>query len=783
MAYSPPVGSREIAMSDPDKPKLATPAVGPRPDGGKMTATELQQIMGQLVDAAEQYVDLEISPARATATEYYQGKPFGNEKKGRSAMVITEVHDGVQAVLPHMLRALSSDAERVVEFVPRRADSEDAAAQAMDYLNMVFMDENDGFIKMRNVILDGLVRKHGIFKWWWDDTPSTSTLKMDGLSQAQIEVLAAEKDVTLNEVSPMKEYEGPEPLFEVELTRTCSYGRLRVCEVPPEELIANREARTRDDFIFFGHRTRKTTGELLQMGVSQSDIDEHGGDDMQIKMDPLAVARNPLDSANDETDSGESNTRHLYIEGYTRIDFNGDGKSELRKICLLGPSHYPVSNEAVEDLNFSVWCPDPEPHSLLGGRSWADRLMDLQRLKSQLMRSLLDSASAAIFPRTWYREGDANLADILNQSIGAPIRTRSGPNAVGEFSHTFMGKELIPVLEMTNDIVERRTGIAKGAAGMDADALQSSTRSAVAAAITATQAAQELLVRMFAEMALKPMFKGMLKLAAQYQRPARLVRLRGQFVTIDPRLWDADMDVTVNVALGAGLIEDKIQTLMEISAKQGEILQNYGQNNPVVTIKQYADTLAEIALLRGKKNTQKYFNQISDAQMQQMQRAAQNAPPPPNPEMEKVKGQMQLEQFKAQAAIASDQAKSQHAAQLEQAKAQIEVEREAREAEQKMILEQHKAALEREKAQMEDARERARIEADINLRILELQLKYNADLSKVQVSAQVDREKMALEAHVAGAKIDSTERVADAKNQTTERVAKSKAAAPKKDSK
>jgi hypothetical protein len=390
--------------------------------------------------------------------------------------------------------------------------------------------------------------------------------------------------------------------------------------------------------------------------------------------------------------------------------------------------------------------------------------MDLQRLNSKLMRGMLDSASAAIYTRKWYKEGDANLADLLSTQIGAPIRTRSGANAVGEFAHSFMGKELLPVLQLTQDIVERRTGQTKGAAQLDASALQSSTKTGVSAVLDAAQAQQEMLCRIYAETSLKPLFKGLLKLFVKYKPQAAVVKLRGQWVTVDPVQWDPNMDVVVNVMLGAGMTEEKLQTLFDIKTAQEQILQTLGQSNPIVSIKQYRDTLAEMAALRGKKDPSRYFKVITDQQMQQLEQAAANAPPPPNPEMVKVQAQMQLEQMKHQAQVQADQQKAQITAQLEQTKAQIEVQREAKEAQQKMIIEQQKSAA-------EDQRERDKLAADVQLRLLELQLKYQVDLSEIEVDAQINREKMALTANVEGAKIDSAERVASQGNATKQQVA------------
>jgi hypothetical protein len=335
---------------------------------------------------------------------------------------------------------------------------------------------------------------------------------------------------------------------------------------------------------------------------------------------------------------------------------------------------------------------------------------------------------------------------------------------VGEFAHSFLGKELIPVLAMADDIVERRTGQSKGAVNMDADALQSSTPAAVAAAVGAAQAQQELLVRGFAECALKPMFRGILKLLVEHQPRAQMVRLRGKWAEVDPRSWDANMDVQVNVTLGSGLSEEKIATLMEISAKQEGIMQMLGQNNPLVNIKQYRDTLVEMIALRGRKDGSKYFKVVTDEQVQQLEQAAAQQPPPPDPEMMKAQAQMQLEQMKTQAQMQTEKMKAETQAQLEQVKAQIEVQREAAEAElamaleqekskgqreieqlqawQKMEVEQIKVAVEREKMLLEDDRERDKQAGDIQLKIKEMELTHMVDLSELEITSQIERERI-----------------------------------------
>lgn len=714
-----------IMAGEPEKelPKVATPEPGPRKGEGKMALSELQSTVSGLITSARSYVQTELSPERAKATEYYQGKPFGNEEPGRSQFVVTEVRDGVQAVLPSILKVVFG-AEKVVEFRPENAEDVAMAEQATDYVNHVFSEENAGFLHTLAVLKDGLIRKHGIFKWWWDDTSEVKQYKLTGITQTQLELLAADEEIELERVEP-EEYAGEEPTFTVELKRDYANGCAKFAAVPPEEWIYNREARSFDDALIVGHQTRKTRGELIAMGVKEEDVEKHGGADSDVDNEE-ALARDPISGMYGEEEAGEANTRIRYVEAYCRIDYDGDGIAELRRICTIGNAYHIVSNDPADEIPFGVFTPDPEPHTMTG-QSWADRLMDMQRLKSSLMRSALDSLAASIYPRTWYIEGDANLADVMNTQVGAPIRTRTGAQAVGEFTHTFTGKEAFSALEYADSVIERRTGQNKGAQGLDADALQSSTRAAVAAAVSASQAQQEMLVRIFAEGALKSLFKGLLRLLVTHQPRAKMIRLRNEWVEVDPRSWNADMDVQVNVTLGSGLTEEKVATLDAISMKQAEILEKMGPQNPIVSVKNYRDTLAEMAELRGRKDTQRYFKPISEQDLQRMEQEAASQPPPETPEEKLAKAQIEIEKMKAQAANEREVQKLQKDVMLKQAELAM-----------KLKENQLNDDRERRKMKLEDDRERDRMSQELVLKRFDLELKYQSKVDEQQLKQETE---------------------------------------------
>lgn len=636
---------------------------------GPMDVDAVKTQLGLVLQDCITYIDGELSEERAEATAFYNGEPFGNEEDGRSKVVITEVRDVVRGVVPSLLRVIFGP-ERVVEFIPKRADAADAAEQATDYIQHCFVEENSGFLKTHAVLKDGLVRKLGVLKYWWEADPP-KTYELEHVTQTQLEQLVASGEVEITSAKLTKQgqpapvsddpSQPQEPPIEAEYTVNCVYtpkdGHVCVEALPGEEFLFDRNARDRDNCIVMAHRCYKTKGELLEMGVDEELIDEWGHYDASLEGNQERIERNQSvgNIGSEQNNAGEANEKILYVEAYINMDVDGDDIAELRRICAIGPTFHPVNGEGGEPCDerpFAFFCPDPEPHTLLG-LSFADLVKDIQLVQSSLVRGMLDSLSASLFPRIGYVEGAANVVDIMNNTIGAPIRLKN-PNAIVPIETPFTGDKVLPVIEMFNDVSERRTGRDKGAIGLDADSLQSSTKEAVGAAVQASQESTELLARIFCEMTLKPLFMGMYRLFVKYQPKARTVRLRGKWVDVDPAAWDADMDMTVNVALGSSAVADKIETLTGIKETMEGIFQTVGYQNPICTVAQYRNVLAKLVELRGYKDTTQFFN-IVPPDWQPPQPAA----PPPSPEQVIAQAQLEIERMRTQKELEIKQAELQ----------------------------------------------------------------------------------------------------------------------------
>jgi hypothetical protein len=238
----------------------------------------------------------------------------------------------------------------------------------------------------------------------------------------------------------------------------------------------------------------------------------------------------------------------------------------------------------------------------------------------------MDSLAQVIHPRTVVVEGQVNMDDVMNNETGAIIRVRQA-GAVQPLTEPFVGQNAMPLLAYMDDIRAHRTGISAASQGLNPDVLQSTTKSAVDATVQGAQERIELIARLFAEKGMKRLFRGLLKMVARHQDKPRMIRLRGEWTEIDPRYWDADMDVLVNVGLGRGTDSDKMQFLMLVASKQEQVIQTMGAANPLCDISQYQNTLAKICSLAGYKDGGQFFKPVDPQMIQQMMQSSQKPDP------------------------------------------------------------------------------------------------------------------------------------------------------------
>lgn len=638
--------------------------------------TETQSMVTRVIQEAITWREENVDPDITKATEYYFGRPYGDEREGRSQVVTSEVRDTTQNMLPSLVRVFTAS-DRVVAYQPKGPEDEALAEQQTDYVNHVFFKDNKGFLALYSVLKDALVRKIGVMKWWWEESTRFEGSVHTGVTDEQIEILrnSPKVDEVVILDSEFVEVEGEEIMVhDVELKRTIDEGRVVVKALPPEEFIFSPNATDPDDATMIGHFQDITVGELRAMGVPEDLIEKHqGSQGSSLDTNEVRDARRIDRGAQAHVDSeGDDSAKTVpYAEVYIQVGRDEEDGVELRRFRCIGTKWEIWEDDIVDHAPFALFMGDPEPHTIVG-LSVADWVMPTQRISSHITRGMLDSLVGHLNPSMEVVDTEVNIKDVLNQEIGRVIRTRR-PGMIREIPTQFVGGSALPVLAHLKEELAEKTGITQASAGLDPDALQSTTRAGVTATVQSAQQRLELLARVLAETGMTALFRGLLRTIVQHQDRPRTVRMRGEWVDVDPRSWDADLDVEVDVALGTGLVEDKVRFLSIVADKQEEHIQ---QGSPLVTFVELRETYAEMLELMGHKNTNRFFKAFGPEQQQALEQAQAQSQEGPSPE----EILLQIEQMKVQARQAEktaelDSRQQEKMAELQLKAAELELER------------------------------------------------------------------------------------------------------------
>jgi hypothetical protein len=673
-------------------------------------------VRAQLEEAIEFYEE-NIEPDQVEATDYYFGRPFGDEEEGRSKVVSTDLRDTVLSMIPSLMRIFLGP-EKSVEFRGRSKEDARIAAQQTDYINYVIREDNSAFLTFNAVFKDALIRRLGVVKWFWDEFYRVEESQLTGLTPEDLQMIAADPEVEILENSIEI---NPDESLDVRIKRTKMHGCERYVAIPPEEFVFTPNARSIESAPLVAHVRYVPADELIAMGIDPDEVEEAVDDERSRSDESMSSARqfhgNVSDSKSESID--DSQRPVLFAEAWVLADADGDDIAERRLCQCIGPDFKIVNGdglgEIVDEVPIAVGTPDPEGHTIMGLDTF-DLTKEPQRVKSQLLRETLNSLGKAVEPVLEVVTKNVNMADVLNPDNKGIVRVKM-PGMMREVAHAFVGPSTLPMLEYYDNKLESSTGRNKGAMGLDADALQSTTKPAVAAMLSASQQRIEMVARSFAETLFKPLFAGLLRLSVKHRSKARTVRLRNEWVEVDPRFWDATMDVHVNVGLGQGTPEDRIAILEKVAM---ELKEQGMAGSPLFSWVKYRNVLARILELGGYTNPDEFFNPFGPAEEQQMQQAAKNQPPPPDPAMALVEIEKQKLQMEGQVQMA------------------------------KMQLEQWKA-------QREDDRERDKAARETQLKILELELKFQAQVEQARFKSQVERERAAMEDEQEHRRIDIEE--------------------------
>jgi hypothetical protein len=655
--------------------------------------------------------DETLRSERQKALNYYKGDmPDVPSMAGRSKAVSTDVAEAIDTVLPDLVEIFTG--EEVVAFLPKGEEDEEAAEQETDYINHVFFNENPGFLILHTAMKDSLLTKTGVITWWAEDYEEVE--RFEGKTQEEAQAAIAQHGDAV-EVEA-----GEEGLFNLTIRRKGK--KPCVAAVPSEDFTVSRDTIRLTDTPYCAMRSRPRAMDLVALGIDPdlvSRLPAYGRDDEEIDL-----ARDTVGEHN-EADAGGIG-EHRQVEVHNHYVKTKDG---YQRVMTDASESLILEREDVVAPRFAAITPYLVPHRFYG-ESVADKLLEIQRIKTALTRMALDSGYFALNQRmevNMDRATDWTISDLLRNEPNVPVRTKG--EAIRPLTSGGLSFDAFGALEYFSVQGEQRTGIVRNAQGLNPDTLHDTAKGAMAL-MTAAQKRVRMIARVFAETGLKDMFLGLHALIRETASGPLKARLRNRWVEIDPTSWGSRSDMTIEIGVGAAgkeaqaiMLQQGLEVMREVIAMQG------GTNGPFVTadnayafLKRYLEKGLDF------KSADPYLTDPASLPPQE---------PQPDPAMMEAQAKLQLQEQESQGKLALEQAKAEAGVQMsvQKARADLMLAREKQQAELQQRAAEHAADLQLRQAIATDELMLRREEMAMEFELKREANRLNAE-AKAQTSVQ-----------------------------------------------
>ena len=674
---------------------------------------DLLELLNRKEEEAGHYVWGELASKRDTALREYYRMPYGNEQEGWSSVVTSDVSDTVEWILPALLKTFTST-DKAVSFEPTTAADVAGAEQATDACNYVFYKQNNGFLVLYTALKDALTIKNCAVMWRKETKDVVSSVPFKGATEEMLAMLLQEKGTEIQEAEASQvadEFGMPVLIYNGRLKKTESKTIIKVEAFNPDDLLIERDwtSPLLADCPYVARMMEVTLTDLKNMGFDVDADDLRSSEITGTKRDEKQLA----EMAESDSDDDSMAEGWLRIE-YVLADVDGDGIAE--RLCIYRLKDKILKKEVVSHVPVATFSPVLNTHQW-DGQSLAEIVSDIQKLHTELIRQSLDNLKLTNNPRKNVltdANGSplANLDDLLDSRIGGIVRVRAN-DAVTDNIVPFTGGHTLPMLEYVKGMREDRTGVSRTSMGLNPDSLNNTATGRQLDQSAAMQRV-ELIARICAEILIKPIFQGILKLLTDGGMEKLAFRLRDEFVEYDPNEWRDSYDMTINVGLGTGDVQQKNQQLMMIAA-----LQEKGMAVGLATPKHLYHTGAKLIENAGFKDIQNFIQDPSKE--------------PPKPQQPPI--EVQVAQIKIQADGQKHQAEMQADVQKFQAETQMTRETEQIKADAK--LQEIRANLELQAANDARDSEREQYKAQIDAQLEAQKIEFERWKAELQAQTQI----------------------------------------------
>jgi hypothetical protein len=689
---------RELALLVEDDWPRKGPTDGINRTLQKLDENGIKAVVGHEIIDALGGLGSQIAEQRRKAIRFYYGRPFGNEVEGQSKVVLTDVQDTIEWMMPELVRLFVGNDE-IWEFDSTHPDYDDAALEATEVINHVFMHQCNGFQVLIDWFKTALLEKNGIVKPVWEERYEPKRETYRGMTQAQIEAVISDGSV---QIVAFEENEGAKPVLDPETGESMptynittiqvfSEGNLKVYGVPPEEFLIARRAIILDNYTpFTAHRQKRTVSDLIALGYPAELVANLPSDDTpefsQGRTERLSEDETyPMTMA----DRADPASRELWVtDCYMRIDEDGDGYAELRNILVVGEHSVTIIDDIeVNDNPFCSITPNPMPHKFFG-LSIADAVMDLQLIRSTLLRHGLDNIYATNHSRYGVIEDQVHIDDLLTSHPGGVVRM-TNKDAVFELPVKPMPHHYADMIQFLEGVAEKRTGVSKWQQGPEANSMKNQTSDGISQVMQSAGQRISYVGQIFKNTGVKDLGSKLYRLFVENHSGPMAMKIRGEWQQVDPSRWPRNMNCTVKTGLSEAESSKKIGELQQVAGWQQTMIKE-GMRD-MVKPKHVYNTAKKITEAMGLRVSE-HFTDPKDADWPKPQPSPEEQAKVAESEVKKLEHQRRVEEQRATAEHETMKLAVESSDQEELQKHRL------RELAQKAILERERIAMTREVA-------------------------------------------------------------------------------------
>jgi hypothetical protein len=587
---------------------------------------------------------------------YYLGLPNGKEVEGRSGLTSLDVADAIEWIMPQIMKAFTQNNE-VVIFDPVRPGDEKQADLESQYVYDILMKKNNGFILIHQFVKDALMQRNGVLKVYYEEIEETRTDEYTGLTQEQMQMLVADKDVEILEMTTNSltiensSIDGLPNLssineYDVKIVITKKVGKICIDPVPLEQFRVNSQHNSiaLNDARFTAHIITKSASDLLEEGYDEDLVAKLASTDLIRSAYRFYMQNEP--TLIPATFPGDESSKLVEIgECYLKCDRNGDGIAERLKVTTGGVQPATVILD-IDELDDNPWvsCTAILMSHKFQGMSIYDRLKQIQDNKTALIRNIMDNVYLQNNQRNIVVEGQVNIDDLLVSRPGGIIRAKR-LDAIAPLQTPPISPAAMEMMNYLDTVRAGRVGVSPEGQVNTEQIGDRVGSEGIEAVMNAKEELVGLIVRVICETGIKPLMCKIRDIATKHFDSIEDYKFRGEWVQVRPTSWIKRSETTVRVGTGSGDHRAKQAAIQNIAAIQEKLV---AANQPLTNPDKIYATLDDLCKFSGLNGASRYFIDPSSPEGQQAtQQASQQAQA-----AQQKQEQMTIEQMRQQAELA-----------------------------------------------------------------------------------------------------------------------------------